>query len=82
MIQPRELERPEDELELQNREGGEDRPARRRPEGPEIRALRERLDKIEQGIARAKKLPLPIGGHCRDCWDRGRRAAVETIERE
>ena len=81
MIQPRELERPEDELELQNREG-EDRPTRRRPEAAEVRALRERLDKIEQAIARAKKLPLPIGGHCRDCWDRGRRAVLETIERE
>jgi hypothetical protein len=32
-------------------------------------------------VVAAKRLVMPVpGGHCRDCWQRGRDAAVAAIE--
>lgn len=71
-VRPETLEHPERSLGLVTRV-----PA---PEGVvELRRNAE-LDGLRERIASAKLAKPPDAGHCRDCWDRGWRAAIAWIE--
>lgn len=79
-----ELETPEDGLTLKNREDDEEKPQKRgsalRIARDEATEYREQLEAIQERIAKARRLALPPQGHCRDCWQRGARAAADFIE--
>ena len=83
-VRPQSLRTPEDGLELENR-GPEavQAPAEPTPNvGPEDGPAEE-LAGLKLRIAQAHKvLPGRDGLHCRDCFDRGRDAALRVIEGE
>jgi len=73
-VKASELETPERGLNLVTREGQEERKGKKDESANELAAVRER-------IAEAKRLQ-PAGAqlHCRDCFQRGRDAAIRAIE--
>lgn len=84
-IMPDELENPERSLDLENRD--ERRP--RRPRLGPVPVLaqaaepsaEEQLAALRTRIASARRLKVDRGAlHCRDCWERGRDAALDLIE--
>lgn len=53
----------------------------REPEGQKAPALADELARVKARIAAAKKLmPAPHEVHCRDCFEKGRDAALRAIE--
>lgn len=78
-----ELQTPEDGLTLETRED-EEKPQKRKSQlttaREEAAECRDELEAIQARIAKARRLPLPPQGHCRDCWQRGARAAADFIE--
>ena len=82
------LQNPERDLALLNREGPEEKPARKRGDPPEIQSLRqeaEGLRKELQGFrarVEAARKTKPQGSelHCKRCFDAGRDAALAVME--
>jgi hypothetical protein len=73
------LTTPEQDLELTNREGIAGDRGRKRPQPDaedELARLRERIN-----AARAVQ-PTDEQRHCLDCFEKGRNAAIRTIEHE
>ncbi len=81
-VRPQSLETPERGLVLENR-GPEavHAPADPAPDVEPQDGAAEELKELRQRIARARKVaPGADGLHCRDCFNRGRDAALKAIE--
>lgn len=81
-VRPQSLNTPERGLELENR-GPEavQAPADPTPEAEPVDGAAEELRELRERIAQARKVvPGRDGLHCRDCFERGRDAALRMIE--
>ncbi len=82
MLRPQSLQTPEDGLTLDDRGPAAVSTPDPDAETPaEETGAEEELRKLKQRIETARKiLPGPDGLHCRDCFARGRDAALRAIE--
>ncbi len=83
MMPPDEVDNPERSLSLENREVKAARPRRLAPISTPAGqpSAQEMLAALRQRIAKAHKVE-PEVLHCRDCFGRGRDAALRVIEGE